>query len=36
MPADSTKNDDLLFYVLSGLFAAWALGWIIGLLRITS
>jgi len=31
----SSKNSDTIFYVLSVLFAAWGLVWIIGLLRIT-
>ena len=30
------KNDDLLFYILSGIFAAWGLCWVVGLLSITS
>jgi hypothetical protein len=33
--AENSRKDDLLFYVLSGIAAAWSLSWIIGLLVIT-
>jgi hypothetical protein len=35
MTPENSGNNDVLYYILSGLFAAWALVWIVGLLRIT-
>ena len=36
MMSSESKNDDILFYILSAIFALWGLCWIVGLLRITS